>query len=132
MIHHLIRKIHALSVGEHTACQHGTDGILPLQFLRLQYDKSVIDQNAVAHLQVLDQVLIVHGNPLLIADDILRRQSKGISLRQFNLPVLKGLDPVFRPLGIQHNCNGQIQFFPHPLNQVDFGLMLLMGSVGKI
>ncbi len=46
--------------------------------------------------------------------------------------VLKGFDPVFRPLGVQHDGNGQVQFLPDFANQMDFLLVLLVGAVRKV
>ena len=59
-------------------------------------------------------------------------EGEGVAGFQSDLPLPEGLDPVFRPLGVQHNSDGQIQLLPNRLDHVDLGLMLLMGSVGEI
>ena len=43
--------------------------------------------------------------------------------------VLKGLDPVLRSLGIEHDRYRKVELCPDLLDQIDLLLMLLMRTV---
>ena len=132
MLHDLVGEAHALLVCQHTAGNHFTDHIASLDLLHTENDQSVVDCNGIPHRQIFCQLLIVDGNLFLIAHHIIRGKRERIAIGQQNFLVFKGLDTIFRSLGIQHDGNGKVQLLSDLLNHLNLLLMLLVTAVGKV
>ena len=77
-------------------------------------------------------MVIIDGNTLFISFHIIGCKDENIPLRQSNLFVFEGLDPVLRTLCVQHDGNRQFQFFPYLFNELVLCQMFLMRSMSKI
>ena len=127
-----VGKIHAFPIGQVAAGHHPAQGVAALQLLHAENHQTVVDHDGVADLQIVDEALIGDGHPSLISDDILGGEGKHVAVLERDLFVFESFDAVFRPLGVEHDRNGQLQLLPNPLDQVDFLLVLLVRAVRKI
>ena len=80
MIHDLVRKIHALFIRHLASDKNLTDGIRCFQLFYFQNNQTIVDQDMISHLQIVDQILVGYGNSLLISHNIIRCQCKCISI----------------------------------------------------
>ena len=127
-----VGEVHALPVRKLPACHHTAQGVAALQLLHPENDQAVVDHDGISHLQIFDKTLVGDGDPGFISNHIVGGKCKQVAILQGDPLVLKGFDPVFRPLGVQHDGNGQVQFLPDFANQMDFLLVLLVGAVRKV
>ena len=130
--HHLIGKGHALAVAEVAAHHTYAVGVAALQLLYLKNHQAVVDQHPVAYGQILNQALVIDGDPGLVALHLIHGEGKFVTGVYMDLAVFEGADPVLGALGIQQDGNGQIQLLTDLFDQVNLLLLLLMGAVGKI
>ena len=130
--HDLIGKRHTLSVAQHTANQTFAANVMTGNLLHLELHHAVVDRNHVTGLQILVQGLIVYADLCFIAYHFIRGKSKGAAFGDCDFPRSKCTNPVFRPLCMQHNGNGQSQLLTNLLNQRNFLGVFLVGTVGKI
>ena len=111
-----IRNIHTFFIGNHTAVHNGTDNIHRhfalcvclctgyfLDLLDFQTDQSVIDQNGISRLHIVRQFLVCDRHTALITHDVLRRQSKCLSVLQLHLAACKLFQTDLRSLCIQQS-----------------------------
>ena len=111
-----VRNIHTFFIGNHTAVHNGTDNIHRhfalciclcagyfLDLLDFQTDQSVIDQNGISRLHIVRQFLICDRHTALITHDVLRRQSKCLSVLQLHLAACELFQTDLRTLCIQQS-----------------------------
>ena len=83
-------------------------------------------------LYLLRKVLIGYAAYFFIADNIAYGKRKLLSLAQLYGIAAEVFQPYFRPLGVQHNRNRQVEFLSNLLDTVDTDLVLFMRTVRKI
>ena len=126
------REAHALAVREHAADFGGAVDVLPLDLVHLEGEQSVVEEDGVTGLQVVDQARIGDGHLRLTAFHVPGGEGEGISILQRNFPLGKGLDAELRTLGVEHNGDGKPQRFAHLFDGVHFFQMFLVTAMGKV
>ena len=119
-------------VGDRTAVDNGTMDLGLCFAVHLQLDQAVIDQDAAADLNIFRQVFVCNGSPLLVAQNFLCCQSKGISLFQGDLSVLEITQTDLGAFGIQQRGYRNAHLFPEADQALELGFMLRICAVGKI
>ena len=127
-----MRERHALAVRKLTARHDAAVNFCPLDVLYLKNDQPVVDQHRIAHGKIVCQSCIADGNDRLVAVDLPRRKGERIAVLQHDLLIFERADAVFRPLGVEHDGDGQLQLAPHLADHIKFLLVLLMRSVRKV
>ncbi len=130
--HDLIGEGHTLPVTQDASYQALAADIAALDLLNHKFYHAVVHGDDVAGLQILIEPLIVDADFGFIPFHLVYGEGEGVPLVKFNFAILEGPDPVLRPLGVQHDGNGQIQLFPDALDQFNFLRMLLVSAVGKV
>ena len=80
MIHDLVRKIHAHFYPTPRLRQEPYRWHPVLSAFYFQNNQTIVDQDMISHLQIVDQILVGYGNSLLISHNIIRCQCKCISI----------------------------------------------------
>ena len=137
-----VRNIHALFIGNHTAVHNGTDNIHRhfalcirlcaryfLDLLDFQTDQSVIDQNGISRLHIVRQILVRDRHTALIAHDILRRQSKCLSVLQLHLAACELFQTDLRPFCIQQSRHRTLHFLSQLAKHRKSSKLLLVSSM---
>ena len=86
----------------------------------------------VAGFDVLDQIFVCDGNLLLVPLDLTGGEGKALVFFQFHRTLGKGTDTDFRPFGVQHGRDGQMQLPAKAFDCFQPFSLLLMGTMGKI
>lgn len=132
LFEYLVRKRHALAVRKLAARHDAAVNFCPLDVLYLKNDQSVVDQHRIAHGKIVCQSCIADGNDRLVAVDLTRREGERIAVLQRDLLIFERADAVFRPLGVEHDGDGQLQLAPHLADHIKFLLVLRMRPVRKV
>ena len=111
---------------------HSADNILVPDLLHPDGYQTVVNENHLSGFHLVGQIGVSHGNPGLIACDVICGQGKGVAGVQFNALALKALDTDFRSPGIQNRCHSHAHTVPHGFQAVQAFQMLGMAAVGEI
>ena len=125
----LARESHALAVGHFTAADNFGFNPLAVGTEYLEGQKAVVDQDRIARIHFLGQILIADGNDRFIPFHLFGCEGELAAFLQIDLSVLEGADAEFRTLGVQHDGNRQMELFTDLLDRIDSLQMLLMVSV---
>ena len=127
------RHIHTLVVGHRALVEHPAYNVCIGNAQHRQLHQSVIDQYPAARLDIMHQFFIGNGNFCFVSLDLICSQCKRLALFQQHLLVILEVPQTnLRPLGIQHGCHRQIQFFPDFLYNFQPAQLFLMVAVGEI
>ena len=124
--------IDALTVGNGAARDHGADHVGVGQLLDGQLQTAVVDQHAVALLQLGGEIGIGDGDTGGVALNLPSGQGEGASLLQVGLTVLEGADADLGALGVQHDGGGLAQTLADTAEGLDdlaVGLVIPVGEV---
>ena len=132
LLEHLVRKAHALAVGQHAAGGDAADDVRVGRGGDGQRDEPVVDEHGVARLEILREPGIAHGHALGIAGDGLGRERERVAAVQLDLPVFKRADAVLGALRVEHDGDGQVELRAQLLDAVDAYLVLGVRAVGKV
>ena len=129
LIEHLVRERHALAVRNLAARHDAAVNFRPLDAFNFKNDQSVVDQHRIAYGKIVCQSCIADGNDCLVAVDLPRRKGERVAVLQRDLLIFERADAVFRPLGVEHDGDGQLQLAPHLADHIKFLLVLRMRPV---
>ncbi len=129
LIEHLVRERHALAVRKLAARHDAAVNFRSFNAIYLKNDQPVVDQHRIAHGKIVGQPRVADGNNCLVPVDLPRRKGERIAVLQRDLLVFERADAVFRPLGVEHDGDGQLQLAPHLADHIKFLLVLLMRPV---
>ena len=119
-------------VGDGAAVDDGAVDIGVRHVVDPQLDETVVDQDAAAGLDILDQVLIGDGGALRGAHDVLCREREALALLEHDLAALEILETDLRPLGIHQGRDRFAHLLADADQALEFLPVLLVGPVGKI
>ena len=132
LLEHLVREGHALAVRQLAADYDTTVDLRALNALDREDHESVVDQYRIADRKIVRQPRIADADNRLVALDLPGREGKGVAVLEQDLFVFEGTDAVFRPLGVEHDGDGQAERLADLMDHVKFLLMLLVCAVRKI
>ena len=89
-------------------------GVVPL--CDLDGHQTVVDEDGVAYLQPLEHGRAGDGHLVDVTHHRFSGQGEGLTGHQLHLLFPKGADAELRPLGVQHEGDGLIQFLSHLLH----------------
>ena len=124
--------IDALVIGHSAAVEHLADDGFLGHFLHAHADKTVVNQDGVAGLDVLGQVLIRNAAAFLGAHAFVGIQCEILSIFQRDAAALKVSGTDFRTFGIEHGGDGQTQIFTHADNLFEANQVFFMVGVTEI
>ena len=105
---------------------------MALHLIHFQPDQTVVDENVAALLHVVNQSGVRNGRPVLVADDLVRRQNEPVAPLQRHLSVFEIPKPDLRSLCVQQRRGRHIHRDPDAAEPLEFCLVFLMRAVGKI
>ena len=126
------RSCYALLGAHRAAVQDLRHDILALDFLYGQAYQTIGQQDGVARLYFLVQILVADRGMMLITRGICIGQDELLALGQLNLAVLELAQAHLRPLGVQQQCHDAIGMACRIAHHLDASCMLRMVSVGEI
>ena len=115
-VQNLVGKAHALVVADDPADDHLADGVGVIPLRDLDGHQAVVDEDGVAYRQALEHGGAGDGHLMNVPHHRFGGQSEGLTGHQLHLLFPKGADAEFRPLGVQHEGDGLIQFLSHLLH----------------
>ena len=127
-----VRDIHALTVGKGAARNHRAGDIRFTHTYHCHFNAAVIDQHAVADLELGGQVGIGDGNLPIITLHRAGGKGEHVPLVKSNGAVLEGADTDFRPFGIQHDGGGLTKLVANAAEGLNDLLMRLVVAMRKI
>ena len=119
-------------IRDYSAVQNTAHNIGLCNADNLHFNQSVVNQNPVADIHIIHQILIRNRYPVLISQDIFRHQYECLPFFQLNSSILKITNPNLGTLGIQQESYRKVQLLSDLLHLSDRLPVLLMRSVGKI
>ena len=131
LLEHLVREAHALAVGQLAAVDDGAVDVVALDVVHDERQQAVVEQHAVAGVEVVDQTGVVDRHARLVAFDVVHRQRKRLALFEHDLAVLERADAVFRALRVQHDRDWEAELLAHALDRLDLAVVLPRGCRGK-
>ena len=78
-------------------------------FLHVQFDKPVVDENPLSALYLLREIRVRHGDHALVAHDVAGSEGKDVAGLEFDAFRLEGADTDFGAFGVQHGGDGETQ-----------------------
>ena len=100
--------------------------------LNAHFNKSVVDHNRIAGLDILGQPSIIDAADLVIAGDIARCERIHIACLDFNGTLGEGAQTDLRSLGVEHGSNRKPQLLTQPLDLFKALFILLIIGMRKI
>lgn len=125
-------EIHAFTVGQFAVGEGFTDDVVAVDLLDEKFHEPVVDEDMVAGRDVSRQPFKIHGDALLIADDVFAVEGKGRARLERDLALGKRFDSELRPFRIEQDRDGNLQTLANFLDDIDTSLMIFVRSVREI
>ena len=118
--------------GQGAAILHGAADVTALDPVHPDGHQTVIDEDLLARSQLLVELWVGDGHPLLAAHDVVGGQGEGLPRLQGDGLGGKALDTDLGPLGVQNGGHRPAHGVPDRLEPVQPGQMLRVAAVGKV
>ena len=115
-------------VGEGAVDVGAVDGV------DVELKQAIVDQDAVARLDLVGEVLEVEGETLMVADDVVISGDDGLvaGLEVNLLAVLEHAGADLGALGVEHDGDGDAKLGRDLADALDAGTVVIVGAVGEV
>ena len=125
------REEHTLFIGQVAADFDARLYLRFADFRDLEDEEPVVEQDGISGFQIVDDLFIRDGYARLVAFDIFGGEGKFVSLFEGDPVIFESPDAQFRALRVQHDGQGDVQFFAHFFDELDVFLRALRNRRAK-